>query len=472
MMRVTRIALAAASLVIGATGAHAITNFQTDVNAAIDAGLAYSKANNHFTTNTSANGLSLLTLLEKATLPAGYNGLTTADKTLARQSACILMGSFSPNEPWFYSYYDGQTLMGLSVYATTGGPDKPTECAPSSVRSTIDKVVDRSIAAQTPGTPSSGSCAGYWGYSGNGCDSSTTQFTASGLGAAKGYYLTLGDVGGRLPAILTALDLTSNAYGANGKVTTDSIWDSCGPTGVYPAGCLGHGYQQYYGAPGSNQQTASGTWLQLLGTGKNVNNASVQGYMRWLQNAYNYETNVAPESWREAYLYYLWSSAKAYNFMETMSVSAGNIGPVDLGALAATGGRLANRLPAADVQVPARGTGGAGYYNGFPKGWYYDYAYRVMSLQTGAGLFSNPNGSWNEAVDHAYALLVLQRSVGGIVVNAKCDVNGDGRITAGDLALISAARGKAATGANDPRDSDNDGKITVLDVKKCTPLVH
>jgi hypothetical protein len=469
---------ATALLTLGAGNAAALTNFEADVNAAIDAGLAYSRASGQFTTYTEANGLTLLTLLEKAKLPAGYNGLDAADQKLARQSACILIdnGNFG-DRGGFYSYYDGQVLMALSVYALTGGPNIPGEvfssydCSARTVRDTIDKVVDRSIAAQS----TSGACIGYWGYAGPGCDSSTTQFTASGLGAAKGYYLGLGDPGGRLPGILTTLDRTSNGYSANGKVTTGNIWDTCGPAGAYPAGCLGHGYQVSYGAPGSNQQTASGTWLQLLGTGKNVNNPSVQGYMRWLQNAYNYDNNTSSEGWPPAYFYYLWSSSKAYNLMEGTSVDPGNIGPASLGTLPAlTSGyvRLANRDPATDTRPAPRGAGAAGYYAGYPAGWYYDYAYRLMSLQLADGRFPNPNGTWDAEVDHAYALLVLQRSVGGIVVISKCDANGDQLINKTDLAIISAARGKNATGPNDPRDSDNDGKITILDVKKCVPLVH
>lgn len=52
---------------------------------------------------------------------------------------------------------------------------------------------------------------------------------------------------------------------------------------------------------------------------------------------------------------------------------------------------------------------------------------------------------------------------------AKCDADRDGDIDQSDLALISRARGQRATGANDPRDSDNDGLITPNDVKRCIP---
>lgn len=52
----------------------------------------------------------------------------------------------------------------------------------------------------------------------------------------------------------------------------------------------------------------------------------------------------------------------------------------------------------------------------------------------------------------------------------KCDVDRDGDIDQADLSLISRARGKVATGANDPRDADGNGLITPNDVKTCIPL--
>ncbi|MBL0149942.1 MAG: hypothetical protein IPP87_15005, partial [Ideonella sp.] len=140
-----------------------------------------------------------MTLLEKESIPAGYNGLSPADKSLAQNAACILIdsGNFGDRGS-FYSYYDGQVLMALSVYLETGGPDQPAapagyNCTGRSASATIDKVVDRSIAAQTPGVPAVNNWAGYWGYSGNGLDSSTTQFTLAGLSAAKGFYASMGE---------------------------------------------------------------------------------------------------------------------------------------------------------------------------------------------------------------------------------------------------------------------------------------
>jgi hypothetical protein len=412
------------AMTAGAQASH--QNFKDDVNAAIDAGLAYSRAHSHFTVYTEANGLSLLTLLEKESIPAGYDGLDPADKTLAQNAACILIDSSGfGDRAGFYAYYDGQVLMGLSVYLTTGGPDTPAGVAPHncvgrSARATIDKVVDRALAAQTTGTPTPNGPAGYWGYTGTGYDSSTTQFTLAGLSAAKGFYSDLGESAdkARIPLITAALDKTSLAYSINGEQNTGGQFTDCG------AGCFGHGYQSYYGAGNnSSQQTASGTWGQLAGTGKNVNDPAIQGYLRWLRNAYSYNTNIRPDSWPPAYFYYLWSSSKAYNIIEAAGVplAAGNIGPADIGTLPAVSGREVNRDPDADPRPAPRGADSPDYYDGTPAGWYYDYAYRLMSLQNAAGQFPNPNGTWDAEVDHAYAILVLQRSLGGACVDTDLD---------------------------------------------------
>ncbi|MEF8715689.1 MAG: thrombospondin type 3 repeat-containing protein [Accumulibacter sp.] len=533
-------ALAAAFLFAGAASVQAdYQAFKDDVNAAIDAGLAYSRANNYFTVFNYSNGLSLLTLLEKESLPAGYSGLNAADQLLAQRAACLLIadGNFGDRGS-FYSYYDGQVLMALSVYLETGGPDTPAGAAPynctgRSARATIDKVVDRSLAAQTPGPETVNGAGGYWGYTGNGYDSSTTQFTLAGLASAKGFYSAKGESADkdRIPLITTALDLTSAAYAINGEQNSGGLFDTCGA-----ASCKGHAYQSYYGAGNnSSQQTASGTWGQLVGTGKNVNDPSIQTYLRWLQNAYNYSTNVYPDSWSAAYFYFLWSSSKAFNIIETSKINpaAGNISTAAMGTLPALNVsgylRLVNRDPAIDTR-PAPRNGGvagpAGYYSGTPKGWYYDYAYQLMSLQqTADGYFPNPNGSFGyPGVDHDYAILVLQRSLGGACVDsdqdgvcdsvdncvqipnpdqkdtdkdgvgdvcdncptvpnrdqkdsngngtgdaceaATCDVNGDFKVDQTDLSLISRNRGKPVPSIYN---TNGDKKIDPADVKFCIP---
>jgi hypothetical protein len=515
--------------------AQAITPFEEDVNAAIDSGLQYARSANHFTVYTEGNGLSLLALLQKETIPAGYDGLTVpGDKTLAQNAACILIdgGGFG-DRGGFYSYYDGQVLMGLSVYLTTGGPDEPAapagyNCAGRSARATIDKVVDRALAAQTTGVPATGSCAGFWGYTSPGCDSSTTQFTSAGLAAAKAFYAAMGESAdkNRIPLLDVALTRISDAYAANAKAQSNCLWDTCGA-----GGCAGHGYQvNGYGA--SSQQTGSGTFVQLMALGKDVNNPAVQKYLQWLRNGYNFSTNTVNQGWPPAYFYFLWSSAKALEIIEKSGVApaGANVGPEDMGTLPALGAcgysRLVNLDPAVVTRPAPRGAGGAGFYAGAPTGWYFDYAHRLMSLQGAGGQFSNPNGSWNLAVDHAYALLVLERSVGGACVDsdgdgvcdaddncpavpnpdqsdkdkdgvgdvcdncpdvanpgqedsngngigdaceiAKCDMDSDGDIDSLDIKAITRLRGKKVPPAPEAADIDNNKYINVNDARGCT----
>jgi len=51
----------------------------------------------------------------------------------------------------------------------------------------------------------------------------------------------------------------------------------------------------------------------------------------------------------------------------------------------------------------------------------------------------------------------------------RCDADMDGDIDQNDLSLISRSRGTPASGPNDPRDGDGDGRITPNDVKACLP---
>jgi hypothetical protein len=520
-------------LMAAGVNAQAITNFKSDVNNAIDAGLNYAISANWFTDGNNATGLLLLALLEKRPDLGGYAGLTAAEKLKADAAANILItsGAFAARAGQ-YSYTDGQVLMALSVYSNTGGPDNPNGSV-NNVRWAIDRVVDRLVTNQT----SSGACSGYWGYSGGGCDSSTTQFAAAGLSAAKNFYTNKGDPGGRLAGITTALDRTAAGYTANAKNgPVNAQFSDCGAQG-----CKGHGYQVSYATP-TYQQTASGTWGQLLGTGNNLNSNGIQSYLRWLMNAYNYENNPSyNDGFPQFYMYYMWSSAKAYALLETSGLApgAGNIDTSDLGSMAANGTRLARRNPATDVRPAVRGADGAGpcaapndgFYCETPPNWYYDYAYTLMNRQLANGSFPNPNGSWGAAgatqADHAYAILVLVRSVGGACVDTdqdgvcdsddncvntsnanqadadgdgvgdvcdnckntanpgqedqnqngigdacegKCDVDKDGDIDKVDTSMISKARGKKVPPLDQAYDANGDGMVSPADVKACIPL--
>jgi hypothetical protein len=234
-----------------------------------------------------------------------------------------------------------------------------------------------------------------------------------------------------------------------------------------------------------------------------------------------------------SYWYYLWSSSKAYAFLEDSGVTpnAGNLSPADIGTLPpgsapAYASRELHLDPTTVARVPLFGAGGAGYYNdpNEPARVYFDYAFTILSHQVVGGQYVDLGGTsrWDNYAAQAYALLVLQRSVGGgcidsdgdgvcddvdncpAVVNPNqedrdgdgvgdvcdncpdtpnanqdpgacasqvllCDVDGDGDIDKADLSLISRARGQSATGPDDPRDANGDGTITPADVKACIP---
>ncbi len=60
---------------------------------------------------------------------------------------------------------------------------------------------------------------------------------------------------------------------------------------------------------------------------------------------------------------------------------------------------------------------------------------------------------------HGYTVTAVVRA---------CSVDGDGDIDRTDIALITAARGQAASGPTDPRDPDRNNVINVLDARRCT----
>jgi len=415
-----------------------VTKFSTDVSTAIDRGLAWLAPyyNNPSGTFPSASygrdnaGLVALALLEKrvsadqSSQAQGYDGASATDKVKIENIMTFIINfPGGSNGTGFYAYRNGQEMMALSVYLRTttfatkvGGPTKAQALA------ALNQAFDESVPATLDTTWN-----GYWDYYDSvGTDSSTTQLIMSGLAAAKSVYThpDYTDVA-RTATLNKIVAKTRAAYAANGRNI------GCQNSARLTASEKGHGYNVGYDP--SQQQTAAGTWIQLVG-GANINDAGVQSYLEWLRNRYNYQNTTAgscQSSWGEAYHYYLWSSSKAYTFLDESGVSLdpGKLDTNSLGALPALAApAFATRLGHLDPETVARpvvfGPGGANYYNGgeeLPR-WYFDYAYTLISRQNASGQLLNPNGSWSTLADQAYALLVLVRSTGGGCV----DSDGDG----------------------------------------------
>ena len=435
-------AFLATCLLFASDAAAVITNFSTDVETAIDNGLAWHAAQGHFDNpstcpkgHTNAHdgaGLVALAMLEKRedanqnALSQGYALAPPADQALLDTSLAYIIGRAPAS--LFYAYQDGADLMALSLYWRTGGPDQAGSL------NAIEAVTDRIIANQ--------GAHGYWCYTNGLCrDSSTTQLVMSGLAAARAVYLANGDVV-RLNAVNAATALARAGYQANG--TND---------GLTPDE-LGHGYN--VGQQNTIQQTASGLWGQIVG-GATLNDPQVQGYLRWLLNRYSYtDTTSHDGGWLKSHYYYLWSATKAFNYIADSLVNPnpGNISPDDFGLLPAANApvyadREQNRDPVTIARPVLFGPEGAGYYNdpNEPARWYFDYAYTLLTHQDNVGRFIPQNGHtmWNTCSGQAYAILVLERALGGGCV----DTDGDGICDGEDNCPLAPNA--------DQTDSDGDG---------------
>ena len=476
-------ATALAVAVLSTSMSAALSNFQADVATAIDRGLTWlatAGAFNNPSAAGDASGLVLEALLEKRPSgiptdpPQGYHNSTPVDQGRERNVAIYEMNATNAEGAGFYAYRDGARMFALTEYAVTQGPDKSVLGTTLTLKQTMDMLVDRTLANQEASN-------GFWCYTNNGCeDSSTTQFAAAGLNAARVFYQSAACAdscfadAGRAASISTALAKTKTGYETTAAQGSDNA--SCN---VINPTERGHGYRT--GNVPSLQQTASGIYIQQFG-GSDVNTPMVQNYMQWEQNRYRYtDLDSMGNSWPTlSYGYFLWSSFKGMELIRQSGVptNVGNIGPNDMGILPAGVNapgncefRQTNKDPSTVAQPVSFGANGVGWYSAEPKSQYFDYASSILSYQcTGANagqFICNLGGAsyWEQWSNQAYQLLVLLRATGNAI--QKCDVNGDGRIDSLDIALIRSSIGQVPL-ANDVRDANNDGKITMLDVRQCT----
>ena len=234
----------------------------------------------------------------------------------------------------------------------------------------------------------------------------------------------------RIPLITATLDKISAAYAANGKLTTTASGGSGGSTSSIRAALAAQGTAiSRTTGPGntSSQQTASGTWGQLTVRARPSMTRIFKVTFRWLQKPYSYTTNARYDGWPNAYFYYLWSSSKAYNIIQNSGVPAdpGNsIRPTPacpaLAPCRPSGPGKSTAIPRS-TRVRRRAEPAARASTAEPRRAGTTITHRLMSLQQASGYFPNPNGPWNPAVDHAYAILVLQRSEGGACADSDSD---------------------------------------------------
>lgn len=482
-------AVVGATLAVAAVSSQAaITKFEQDVATSIDKGITYLANQNYFAGGAGdATGIVTLALLEKRASglptdpPQGYTGANAVDQGRLRSAASYILNQTRANGSSFAAYRDGSRLFALAEYALTGGPDKsvlaPGNAGYDTIKEAMDRLVDRALANQVT---ANNYAKGYWCYHGPNCaDGSTTQFASAGLASARAFYSSVKTADqvfadpARVTLIDAALTLAKAAYDTNAGTGSDN-----GNCGVLSATERGHGYHpQVEGYNPSLQQTASGIYIQLFG-GSNVNTPSVQHYMEWLRNHYRYsDLDNMGNSWPSySWSYYLWSSFKGMEIMRLSATApaAGNLTPNSLGTLPAASApactvRQENKDPAVVARPALFGAGGVGYYAGEQKNQYFDYAHQILTVQCGNGSYDclpSGVGYWDEPSHNGYLLLVLLRSSGKPTV-ATCDADGNGAIDSRDINIISSSIGQTP-GANDPRDANVDGRITINDVRMCT----
>jgi hypothetical protein len=476
-----------------------------DVATAFDRGIEWLAVRGAFANPSAAGdaaGLTMLALLRQAPegAPAnfaqGYEQASPTDQARLRSAAAYLLDRV--NETPFYSFRDGPSLMALSLYAQTGGPDKgevieiPDTADYLSIDEAIGTLVDRALAnqrtaAQTPNP----ALQGYWCYLAPGCGHApNTHFVAVGLDAARGYYLVQGDGDpARRAAIEEALALARRGFELSGR------------PGALDAQCRmltdterGHGYVAGDAAPGL-QQTVAGLHVQLLG-GADLRSPAVQAYLEWLRNRYRWQDlgGVGGVYSSFAYWYYAWALTDSlfYLQMSGLAPAPGELDGDDVGALdpaapPACAVRQTHKQPSAVPRPPAFGIGGPGYYWDESPSVYFDLAHTLLGLQcppaqgANAGYFdcSAAHESFEQYSTQALALLTLSRSPAGF---SEPDFDGDGVLDWDDNCVTTPNPDQADADADrvgdacdncparpnaDQADADGDGIGDACDVAAC-----
>ena len=417
-----------AALAVGPAPSHAFTTpFGRRVNEAVEDGLTWIRALE--ATNgqgrvggdyegtkwnggeDAATGLAGLALLERRAgvdwnaPPVGYEGTNAEDQQLMQRMVrhIISAGGALREQPDADSipYRTAINLLYLSLYLQTGGIDDIG--AEILVTEAVANGAERLKNLQNNDPSSCG--FGGWTYhwwpnlplpDENG-DLSITQFVVAALSAASSIFPTADDT---LPQVAAFLD--------NNQAASLNYQGEQNPPngGLNYRGCTA----EY---PRSSGMTAGGLWSFRL-VGLPSTSDAVQGTMEWLRDNYVHDSHIPPHreyDWaRRSYFYYLWASSKGYEV--TQDNGQPGVFEDDIGGV---------RNPVVDG------------YPLEPAGWYYDYAYELIRIQDGDGSWpcrekseapSRMQRCWTNETAAAYALLVLERSLGGVCGDGLGDEDG------------------------------------------------
>ncbi|MEE2787535.1 MAG: prenyltransferase/squalene oxidase repeat-containing protein [Myxococcota bacterium] len=360
------------------------TPFGDRVQESIEKGLAWIRAQTrdgaYNLTSTSLGGLALLeqrTSQQWNAPTRGYENATPDDQDLLRAMAKyvidrnpVFSGTADTNE----NYEDGIGLAFLALFRTTGGPNNV------GANRTVNRAINLGIAAlkATQSTSENMCSSGAWNYTipeQNG-DLSVSYFAVTGLAAASAINA---NATSQLPAIQSFLQNHQNEDG-------------------------GFGYKACSNSASTSAMTAAGLAAYRISGGVGTD-PLVQSAAQWLQTNYRYTDHIGV--FQRSYYHYLWAASKAFEVMTNVDERPG-IWEDDIGGI---------RNPIAD-----------GYPDETP-GWYYDFAYQLVTTQQDDGSWPclGPAGGlscWRTHTAVAYAVLVLERSLGGVCGDDLADEDG------------------------------------------------
>ena len=429
-----------AAAVLAPTPAEAFrTPFGDRVQQSVERGLARIRAQeaggNYFQWYTPMGGLALLESRQNANWQAptrGYANSSADDQArLVRMARATIQ--FDPALQGVgaaYSFGTGAGLMFLAQFRRTGGPDDVGAGV------TVDRAQANGAAALQATQANAAANCDNGGWATNAPDGSgdllSTQFAVAGLSAASTTVPTADD---NLPRTLTFLRVLQAATG-----------------GLTYKGC------QNFGP--ATSPTSAGLWsMRLIGLG--VTQANVQSAATWLRANFRNDVPIVTNANEATYSYYhgLFAASKGLELL----IDNGQPGVFedDIGGV---------RVPATDG------------YPEEPPGWYYDFAWQLVTTQDAAGAFpcTPTHTCAAPPLDHTYALLVLERSLGGICT----DLDADGACAGDDNCPVTsnpdqADRDRDGIGdlcdncpnaANlDQADDDGDGAGNACDAYLCRP---
>ncbi len=409
------IAAATACLLAATSAGAVVTPFNERVEAAIDRGLDWLRARQsaNGAWNDYSTGIVTLAFLEKrlsadpGAPPRGYEGMDPDDQERVRNAVRWIVsnfGAFHQTQMPAHPYRVGSSLAPLAVYVATGGPVDVDAAVP------VDEAVVNAVVnfkARQGGPPERCPlCPGCFSldYAG-GCGSGYLpphQFPMAALSASAAVVEGADDT---LDRAVDFIDLTRNEDGGH----------------RYHSG-PGTGYGVW---PSTTSMSATAVWSYSL-AGLDPHDDRIQGAMGWLKDNYTYTWNIqcstgavrdadgntygpfpcGSRPWYHAYHYSLWALIKAMGLTDAPR-EEGLVVAADIGHCPAPEGRQCHRDPVAD---------------GFPEerpSVYYDVAFTLLELQDDDGCFPTgaaPRAGFEQISDQAFALLALERSLGGVCV--------------------------------------------------------